>query len=146
MVDIFFNDFIAHMEYLKVKWKSENKVKARHSYIQPRKVSLARIAHNASLVWMSASLHSLSFEHTSDLPANILGTTSQLVQDNFASFSSKSSPVKMARYELVGLFDCTGYAKADKIVDEIVAQNPCIEFNKEMMDHMHWKVRIKRHI
>jgi len=40
----------------------------------------------------------------------------------------------------VGLYDCPWYAKAEKIADEIAAQNPSIEFHKEMMEPMHFKV------
>ncbi|CAL8109595.1 unnamed protein product [Orchesella dallaii] len=44
----------------------------------------------------------------------------------------------MSRFELVGLYDCPWYAKAEKIAEEIVSQNPAIEIHKEMFDAMQW--------
>jgi len=47
----------------------------------------------------------------------------------------------MARYEIVGLFDCPWYAKADKLADELQLEFSNIEFNKTMKDEFQWKVK-----
>lgn len=45
-----------------------------------------------------------------------------------------------SRYEIVGLYDCPWYAKAEKLVEEIQIQFPLVEFYKSMKDRFQWNV------
>jgi hypothetical protein len=50
----------------------------------------------------------------------------------------------MARYEIVGLYDCPWFAKAEKLVEEIQIQFPIIEFRKNMKDRFQWNVSLEK--
>jgi len=49
----------------------------------------------------------------------------------------------MARFQIVGLYDCPWFAKADKLADEIIATNSSIDIQREMLDQFHWNVRTR---